>query len=360
MTGQINSEQITRTTSAVQAPADAVLPPAGAARAADLSPAPLAAYPTAAAGTALAVRTEGLTKRFRSGQVAVNAIDLAVPIGSVFGFLGPNGSGKTTSIRMLLGLIRPTAGHCELLGHRMPEAAAQALPAVGALVEGPAFHPYLSGRANLARLDAADRSVDPRTSRRRIDEAFERVGLLAAAGKRYRFYSLGMRQRLALAACLLRPRELLILDEPTNGLDPQGTREVRSLITELAATGVTVLLSTHLLKEVEQICTHVGVMHVGNLVAQAPLHELRAGIAPRLTITSTEPQQAAKVLREHGLQEVEVSPGHADALLGRARPEDVVTALVQAGVPVRGMAVREADLEEVFLSLTGEGFDVSG
>ena len=310
--------------------------------------------------TPLAVRTEGLTKRFSSGQVAVDAIDLAVPQGSVFGFLGPNGSGKTTSIRMLLGLIRPTAGHSELLGHRMPEAAALALPPVGALVEGPAFHPYLSGRANLSRLDAADRSVDPRTSRRRVDQAFERVGLLAAAGKRYRFYSLGMRQRLALAACLLRPRELLILDEPTNGLDPQGTREVRSLITDLAGAGATVLLSTHLLSEVEQICTHVGVMHTGRLVAQGPLPELRAGVAPRVMVTSSEPDHAAKVLNDQGLAEVAVRPAGAEALLGGARPEALVQALVQAGVPVRGFAVQEADLEDLFLSLTGEGFDVSG
>jgi ABC-2 type transport system ATP-binding protein len=330
------------TTSAVRTPADRADPAAGA------------------VATSYAVRTEGLTKRFRSGQVAVNGIDLAVPTGSVFGFLGPNGSGKTTTIRMLLGLIRPTAGHSELLGHRIPEAAALALPAVGALVEGPAFHPYLSGRANLHRLDSADRSVDPRTSRQRIDEAFERVGLLAAAGKRYRFYSLGMRQRLALAACLLRPRELLILDEPTNGLDPQGTREVRSLITDLAATGVTVLLSTHLLKEVEQICTHVGVMHAGTLVTQGPLHDLRTPIAPRVSIATSDPGAAGQVLREHGLAEVEVGLDRVEALLGSAVPEELVVSLVRAGVPIRGFTVREADLEDVFVSLTGEGFDVSG
>jgi ABC-type multidrug transport system ATPase subunit len=301
-----------------------------------------------------------LTKRFRSGQVAVNGIDLEVPTGSVFGFLGPNGSGKTTSIRMLLGLIRPTAGYSELLGHRMPEGAGLALPEIGALVEGPAFHPYLSGLANLRRLDAADRSVDPRTSRQRIDQALDRVGLLAAGGKRYRFYSLGMRQRLAIASTLLRPRALLMLDEPTNGLDPQGTREVRSLITELAAGGVTVLLSTHLLSEVEQICTHVGVMHTGKLVAQGPLHQLRAGVAPRVSITTAEPDRAAAVLRERGLHDVAISPGGADALLGTSEPEDLVAALVHGGVPVRGFAVQEADLEDLFLALTGEGFDVSG
>jgi ABC-type multidrug transport system ATPase subunit len=322
-------------------------------------PSPQATGEGAGPAPALAVRTEGMTKRFRSGQVAVNALNLAVPQGSVFGFLGPNGSGKTTSIRMLLGLIRPTEGYGELLGHRMPDGAAAALPEVGALVEGPAFHPYLSGRANLRRLDSADLSVSPAASRQRIDGALERVGLLAAANKRYRFYSLGMRQRLALASALLRPRSLLVLDEPTNGLDPQGTREVRSLITELNATGVTVFLSTHLLSEVEQVCTHVGVMHTGNLVAQGPLHELRAGVAPRLAVTTSEPDRAAKVLRERGLQEVTVVRDDVEALLGPARPEDLIVALVQADVPVRGFAVREANLEDLFLALTGEGFDVS-
>lgn len=224
--------------------------------------------------TDLAISSSGLTKRFRSGQVAVNAIDLAVPTGAVYGFLGPNGSGKTTTIRLLLGLIRPTAGDHSLLGGPMPREAAQVLPRVGAIVEGPAFHPYLSGLDNLRRLDAADRTVDARTASARIGAALDRVGLRAAADKRYHHYSLGMRQRLAIAAALLRPRDLLLLDEPTNGLDPQGTREVRALLLELAQAGSTVLLSTHLLSEVEQICTHVGVMHLGRLVAQAPLPEL--------------------------------------------------------------------------------------
>jgi ABC-2 type transport system ATP-binding protein len=224
----------------------------------------------------LAVASAGLTKRFRGGQVAVDRIDLAVPAGSVYGFLGPNGSGKTTTIRMLLALIRATAGTHSLLGQPMPERAGEVLPQVGSLVEGPAFHPYLSGRDNLRRLDAADRHADPATAKARIGAALERVGLTAAAGKRYRNYSLGMRQRLGISAALLQPRQLLVLDEPTNGLDPQGTREVRTLVGELAATGVTVLLSTHLLAEVEQICSHVGVMHRGRLVAQSSLAELRA------------------------------------------------------------------------------------
>ena len=232
-----------------------------------MSPAPLSPVHTAGGDSAPAVETVGLTKRFGQ-QVAVDGIAMSVPQGSVYGFLGPNGSGKTTTIRMLLGLVEPTAGRRSLLGLPMPHGAGDALPRVGSLVEGPAFHPYLSGRSNLARLDAADLLADPRTAGRRIDAALDRVGLLVAAGKRYRAYSLGMRQRLAIAAALLAPRDLLVLDEPTNGLDPQGTREVRSLIGSLAADGTTVLVSSHLLAEVEQICTHLGVMREGRLTGQ--------------------------------------------------------------------------------------------
>ncbi len=309
--------------------------------------------------TAFAVESRGLTKRF-GRQVAVNAVDLAVPRGSVFGFLGPNGSGKTTTIRMLLGLIRPTAGRHALMGQPMPQAAGRVLPLVGALVEGPAFHPYLSGKDNLRRLDAADRSADPASMDARIHAALERVGLTAAAGKRYRAYSLGMRQRLAIAAALLGPRELLILDEPTNGLDPQGTREVRALIAALAAEGTTIMLSTHLLSEVEQICTHVGVMHRGKLVAQEPLAQLRTEAAPRAKVETDRSGDAARVLRELGLSEVEEAPDGATGLLGGVAPEKVVAALVHDGVPVRGFGVVAPDLEELFVSLTGEGFDVSG
>ena len=167
-----------------------------------------------------------------------------MPPGSVYGFLGPNGSGKTTTIRMLLGLAFPTSGQAELLGVPMPAGASRVLDRVGSLVEGPAFYPFLSGRDNLARYDAADRTADPRTQPARIAEALDRVGLLSAARKRYRNYSLGMKQRLAIAASLLRPRELIILDEPTNGLDPQGTREVRALVRQIAADGTTVFISS--------------------------------------------------------------------------------------------------------------------
>jgi ABC-2 type transport system ATP-binding protein len=309
--------------------------------------------------TGLAIESAGLSKRY-GHAFAVDGIDLAVPRGVVYGFLGPNGSGKTTTIRMLLGLIQPTAGVRKLLGRELPDGAAHVLPRVGALVEGPAFHPYLSGLANLQRLDAADRTADPRTSAARIGAALDRVGLAAAGGKRYRAYSLGMRQRLAIASALLMPRELLLLDEPTNGLDPQGTREVRTLVASLAAEGATVLLSTHLLAEVEQVCTHVGVMHRGKLVAQAPLAELREGATPRARVVTDRPADAARVLTALGLRAVVSSAADATGELGPIAPEKVVAALVHDGVPVRGFAVEAPSLEDVFVDLTGKGFDVSG
>jgi ABC-2 type transport system ATP-binding protein len=283
-----------------------------------------------------------------------------VPAGAVYGFLGPNGSGKTTTIRMLLGLISVTAGEITLLGSPMPAGAGTALPRVGALVEGPAFHPYLSGRANLARLDAADRFSDPRTARVRIDQALDRVGLLAAAQKRYRAYSLGMRQRLAIANALLMPRDLMVLDEPTNGLDPQGTREVRHLIGELADDGVTILVSSHLLAEVDQMCSHVGVMYEGRLVSQGSMGELRTSTVRTVRVDTDRPEDAARVLRELGLSDVLTASAHVTGLLGDVAVEKIVPDLVNDGVPVFGFAVQQPSLEDVFVGLTGEGFDVSG
>jgi ABC-type multidrug transport system ATPase subunit len=306
-----------------------------------------------------AIASTGLTKRFGK-QVVVDGVDLQVPAGSVYGFLGPNGSGKTTTIRMLLGLVFPTTGRHSLLDKDFPAAAADVLPRIGSLVEGPAFHPYLSGRANLARLDAADRRAAPATARRRIGEALDRVGLAAAAGKKYRNYSLGMRQRLGIAATLLQPRDLLVLDEPTNGLDPQGTREVRHLITQLGRDGVTVFVSSHLLSEVEQVCTHVGVMSVGRLVWQGALAELGTQQRIRVRVTTAAAEQAATVLRSLGLAEVRTSHDGATGVLGGGRAEDIVAALVGAGVGVQGFVVERPSLEDVFVGLTGEGFDVSG
>lgn len=312
-----------------------------------------------AVGEGVAITTSGLTKRFRS-QTVVDDIDLAVPTGAVYGFLGPNGSGKTTTIRMLLGLVRPTAGTSTLLGCAIPSQAGEALPRVGSLVEGPAFHPYLSGRGNLLRLDAADLLADRRTARSRIDAALDRVGLLAAATKKYRAYSLGMRQRLAIAAALLAPRELLVLDEPTNGLDPQGTREVRHLIASLASDGATVFISSHLLFEVEQLCTHLGVMSEGRLVAQGTTSEIRSGASSVARLTTDQPVQASRVLAELDLSGVEARDGEVTGIPGSVPSEQIVAALVHAGVGVRSFAVTPAGLEDLFVQLTGEGFNVSG
>ena len=311
----------------------------------------------------LAVATSGLTKRFGS-QTVVDAIDLAVPAGSVYGFLGPNGSGKTTTLRMLLGLASADGGEVRVLGHEVPRSLARVLPDVGALVEGPAFYPYLSGADNLARFDAADRTTDARSRAVRVAAALDRVGLTAAAGKRAKAYSLGMKQRLGIAGALLRPRSLLVLDEPTNGLDPQGTREVRALVRSLADDGSTVLVSSHLLAEVEQICSHVGVMSRGSLVAQGTLAEFRAESGQHVQVDTPDVADAVAVLTDLGLTDaVPTVEGDGPAVragLGEQMPEHVVAALVSRGVRIRGFAVSHVSLEDRFVSLTGEGFDVAG
>lgn len=324
-----------------------------------MTSAALATAPVDAGAAGPAVEARGLSKRFPGGQLAVDGIDLVVEPGTVYGFLGPNGSGKTTTIRMLLGLVTPTAGSVRVLGRPIPAQAGDALALVGALVEGPAFHAFLSGRANLRRLDAANATADPASTANRVDAALLRVGLSAAADKKYRRYSLGMKQRLGIAATLLQPRALLVLDEPTNGLDPQGTREVRALIRELAADGVTVLLSTHLLSEVEQVCTHAGVMSRGQLVVSGTLAELSAGATARLRVDTADPTRAAAILDRLGLTGVQVHDEVVRADLGAHRPERLCVALVEGGVGVRGFAVDRPSLEDVFVALTGEGFDVA-
>jgi len=313
----------------------------------------------------LAIETRGLTKRFGAYE-AVKSIDLTVPHGTVFGFLGPNGSGKTTTIRMLLGLAAPTSGEARVLGADMRTARAQVLPRVGALVEGPGFYPYLSGAANLRRLDSADRYVSSATRRARVAEALERVGLSSAANKKVKAYSLGMKQRLGIANALLTPRDLLILDEPTNGLDPQGTREVRSLVRSLAASGTTIFVSSHLLAEIEQMCSHAAVMSAGNLVAQGTLDELRQVGRARVRVTTPDLELARPILEKLGMS---VQPVSADAGAGEpevvailgdspVEPDAVVAALVKAKVRVRGFALESPSLEDRFVSLTGEGFNV--
>ena len=306
------------------------------------------------------ISTRGLSKRFRGGQLAVDGLDLTVPAGSVFGFLGPNGSGKTTTIRMLMGLIEPTSGTARVLGRPMPRSVRTVLPHVGALIEGPALYGFLSGRDNLLRYDAADPTADPRTRRDRVGAALDRVGLTAAAGKKAKAYSLGMKQRLGLASALLQPRELLVLDEPTNGLDPQGMREIRSLIRELASDGTTVFLSSHLLDEIEQVCTHAAVMAQGRLITQGSVAELAAGTRGRLFVNTPDAGDAARVLKEQGLADVVVAEERVTAEPPDRELAEVNEALVTAGVRVRGFGVERASLEDAFVALTGEGFDVAG
>ncbi|MEU2164952.1 ABC transporter ATP-binding protein [Streptomyces chengbuensis] len=307
------------------------------------------------------IETRGLTKRYRSGPPAVDRLDLDVPAGSVFGFLGPNGSGKTTTIRLLLGLVAPSAGTVTVLGAPMPRAARTVLPGVGALIEGPALYGHLSGRDNLVRYDSADPSADPRTRRARVAAALDRVGLSAAASRRARTYSLGMKQRLGLAAALLQPRSLLVLDEPTNGLDPQGMREIRALVRELAADGTTVFLSSHLLDEIEQVCTHAAVMNRGTLIAQGSVAELAAHTRGRLSVTGPDPADAVRVLKELGVTGLTVA---GDRVTGDppagTEPSDINASLVRAGVRVRAFGPERASLEDAFVALTGEGFDVAG
>ncbi|MCL2730725.1 MAG: ABC transporter ATP-binding protein [Actinomycetia bacterium] len=325
---------------------------------------PPQAAPVAGAGTDVVIETRGLAKQYR-GTLAVDGIDLRVPRGSVFGFLGPNGSGKTTTIRMLMGLIAPTAGTARVLGRPMPQSTRSVLPEVGALIEGPALYGFLSGRDNLLRYDSADPTADPRTRRVRVAAALDRVGLSAAAGKKAKAYSLGMKQRLGLAAALLQPRELLVLDEPTNGLDPQGMREIRALVRELAADGTTVFLSSHLLDEIEQVCTHAAVMARGRLITQGPVAELAAGTRGRLAVTGPDPADAARVLAGLGVTGL-VTEGErvtGDLPADPAAVPDLAeinAALVAAGVRVRGFGLERASLEDAFVALTGEGFDVAG
>jgi ABC-2 type transport system ATP-binding protein len=306
----------------------------------------------------LAIKTSSLTKQFGS-QKAVLSIDLSVPKGSVFGFLGPNGSGKTTTIRMILGLAAASKGEIELLGHPIPKELEHALPKVGALVEGPAFYPYMSGRNNLIRIDSADRNSPAYTLKQRVDAALERVGLSNAAKKKVHAYSLGMKQRLGLANALLKPREILILDEPTNGLDPQGTREVRNLIRSLAAEGITIFVSSHLLSEIEQLCSHLAVMTAGKIVAQGSLAELRNESQTRLVLKADRIDELVDLLKTQGLSKLSLRPDRVVVPV----PSDFDVAslnqlLVKKKFMVSEIRLEQPSLEEYFVNLTGEGFEV--
>ncbi|WP_020013732.1 ABC transporter ATP-binding protein [Promicromonospora sukumoe] len=303
-----------------------------------------------AARTALAARTRGLRKVYR-GTVAVDGVDLEVPEGAVVGMLGPNGSGKTTTIRMLLGLVQPTEGEIELLGAPVPGAADRVLPHVGALVESPGFHPFLSGRENLLRFAAAEPFLSGRALDGAVSAALERVGLADAARRKYRAYSLGMKQRLGLASALLVPRRLVVLDEPTNGLDPAGTQEIRRIIAELHAGGVTVLVSSHLLAEVEATCTHVVVLNEGVVVAQGALDDLLESGSPALLVSTPDGARAVDVLRDRRVP-ARLAPDGVRVDLSTTPPATVIEVLVGAGVGVDEARRERTGLEEVFARLT--------
>jgi ABC-type multidrug transport system ATPase subunit len=295
------------------------------------------------------IRTRGLTKRY--GRItAVDGVDLDVGDGDVYGFLGANGSGKTTTVRMLLGLVLATSGEIEVLGEPMPRAWKRVLPQVGSLVEGPAAYPHLSGRANLALSDAGPGGTRA-TRAGRIDDALARVGLAGIDKRPVRAYSLGMRQRLALAAALLRRPRLLVLDEPTNGLDPHGIREIRELLLELNRAGTTVFLSSHLLAEVEQTCTRVGILDRARLVLEDDLADLQRPTG-RVVVRTPDIAAARAVLAG----QVERQDG--DRLWVRTTDAAALNAhLTAAAVPVVELVPERHTLEEVVLRATAGSGD---
>jgi ABC-2 type transport system ATP-binding protein len=290
--------------------------------------------------TQYVVETSGLTKSFGS-RLAVDRVDLRIPRASAFGYLGPNGAGKTTLIRMLLGLTKPSAGTIRLLGRPIPDERADALARIGAIVEEPKFHPFLTGRENLHIVAAArDRAAD-----RRIGPVLERVGLTHRADDKVGSYSQGMRQRLGVARCLLADPELLILDEPTNGLDPAGIEEFRGLVRELVDEGRTVVLSSHLLGEVERICDAIAIVDRGRVVVQGPISQLTGDADTILVSTSDDAAAQALVggeLLEHGLR-VSLDGTTAAAINRR---------LVEAGFDVNRLEPERISLERRFLEIT--------
>ncbi len=292
----------------------------------------------------LVISTRALTKRYGDTIVAVDSLALRVRRGEVYGFLGPNGAGKTTTLRMLVGLVRPTSGEATILG--APPGAPAGLARIGAMIEGPAFYPYLSGRDNL-RVLARHGGV----AEDRVSHVLGQVGLSARAADPTATYSMGMKQRLGVAAALLKDPELLILDEPTNGLDPAGMAEMREFIRSLAEGGRTVLLSSHLMGEIEQVSDRVGVIRDGSLVAEGTVAQLRGRAGLRLR---AEPQ--AEAVRLIGaLPEVEtvaVHDGLLEVVVDTAQAAAINRMLVQSGVAVSAIYAQTASLEDVFLELT--------
>jgi ABC-type multidrug transport system ATPase subunit len=299
------------------------------------------------------ITTENLTKRFGNVE-AVRDVSLDVREGDRYGLLGPNGSGKSTLVRMLLGLVYATSGEISVLGQRIPKQAGRVLPEIGALIEEPAAYPQLSGRANLRLLDAAGPRGERRTRNRRVDDALDQVGLGGIDRRPVRAYSLGMRQRLGLAGALVRRPRLLILDEPTNGLDPRGIRDIRDLLVGLNEEGVTVFLSSHLLPEVSALCTRIGVLDSGKLVLQDQLASLQQPTG-RVLLSTDDPERAVATLDSL----VEQRDG-TDLVVRSHDPAELNARLVGAGVPVRSLAVQRRSLEEIVLEVTGSGSDQFG
>jgi ABC-2 type transport system ATP-binding protein len=291
------------------------------------------------------ISTRGLVKRYGS-LTAVDHVDLDVRPGDIYGFLGANGSGKTTTVRMLLGLVLATEGEIKVLGAAMPASARAVLPRVGALVEGPAAYGHLSGPANLMLADASGAAGPRRDRGRRVAAALERVGLGEAGKRPVKAYSLGMRQRLGLATALLHTPELLILDEPTNGLDPQGIREIRDLLLELNAQGTTIFLSSHLLAEVEQLCTRVGVLDRGRLVVQDQLEALTRPTGNTL-ISTPDVESARYVLGERLLGRV-----GSHLVVAGADGAALNAELVNQRVRIAELIPQRRSLEEVVLEMT--------
>jgi ABC-2 type transport system ATP-binding protein len=295
------------------------------------------------------VATSGMVKRY-GDLVAVDGVDLTVERGDVFGYLGPNGAGKTTLLRMLLGLIRPTAGEARLFGRDPLADGAKALQGVAGFVEGPRFYPYLSGRKNLELL--ADYDGDG--ARSRIDEVLEVVELRDRAKDRVGGYSHGMRQRLGIASALLRRPQLLLLDEPTTGLDPAGMRDMRELVRRLAGEGITILLSSHLLNEVEELCNRVAIIRKGRIVYEGGLGELLATATTGYRLRVTEPERARTVLlAQQGIDGVAVADGELRFTADEETVARVAITLGQARIGITALVPQTASLEELFLGLTG-------
>jgi ABC-2 type transport system ATP-binding protein len=301
------------------------------------------------------VEVRGLVKRY--GELtAVDSIDLLVNAGDVYGYLGPNGAGKTTSLRMMLGLIRPTAGTVRVFG-RDPMATVHALDRVAGFVEAPTFYPYLSGRRNLELLAA----YDGHDARERIERSLELVELAGRAKDRVGGYSHGMRQRLGIAAALLRDPELLLLDEPTTGLDPGGMRDMRELVRRLAGEGITIMLSSHLLTEVEEVCNRVAIVRSGRIVYEGEIATLKGAGALSYALSTTDDERAVAVCRaQPGVSDVRVQNGRVSFTADQQAAAELSQALVEGGALIRSLTPHTASLEDLFFSLTeGDGAALS-